>query len=155
MRLSKRKRQMFTTFELLGKDLFTLSNDARKSGHNRFAADAIKKVAKDVLSALKFLHAIKICESRTVHRDVKKCNIAMVVSTKGLCQELEMFFGSSATSLDHLRMVCQRKYAMNNVDEVKANIQSWLKELNTADPPEDAPKFKLIDLESCTVSFIF
>ena len=143
---------MFATFELLGNDLFTLSNDAIDRRCNRFATDVIKKVANDILSALKFLHNIRIFGRKTVHRDVKAANIAMAISTKTLCQEMQTFFGSN-NSIDHLRMVCQRKHAMNNVDEVKTNIKSWINEIDAADPPENAPMFKLIDLETCTVSF--
>ena len=153
VRLSKRKHQMFATFELLGKDLFILAADARSSGCSRFATDAIKKVAIDILSAFIFLHDIRIFGRKTVHRDVKGQNIAMVMSTKTLCQEMEQFLGSKNNSIDQLRMQCQRKYALKNMEEVKGNIKSWIHEIDAADPPKNAPLFKLIDLDTCTVSF--
>ena len=149
-----------TFFELLGRSLQNLINEAESKKSKGFSIDVVKLVAKDILSALKVFHSIKYNGENIVHSDIKPDNIAMTLSKKHLYANLEdLVNGKEEGSLEHLRMSCQKKkkpFDKYEESKIKRQMKKYLEEVADSEKVDDVdgPKFKLIDLGRTFVSLL-
>ena len=136
-------------FEPLGKDLHCIIHNM--GAIPGFKIEVIKRIAKDILNALKTLHG----ECGMVHTDIKPHNIATTISKKSLRRQFEEIVHPN-TNLDSIRMsVKQSKKSSFDAQNSKRTLKKWLKDLPPLEDgqPEDL-KFKLIDFGNAVVSFL-
>ena len=111
-----------------------------------FSAEVVKKVAKDILSALTILHD---CEM--VHTDIKPSNIAASVSQSNLLNYFDEVVKGDDT-LKNLRMSVKQGRSINVVAK-KKKFNGWLKNIPTSQHGSgENLHFKLIDFGNSMVS---
>ena len=143
----------FAIFEPLGKNLETIIHESA----NGLSIPIIKKLAKDILSALKTIHDdCEIDGKRLVHGDIKPQNIAVCQSQKQLYLQLEELV-KQRNSLEPLRMgFCQEKKKLENEDRIRDDFAACLKTLSSSLSVFEAEElkpmtFKLIDFGNAMV----
>lgn len=134
----------FGIFELLGKDL----NVIMFEGKGGFSVEVIKKVAKDILSALKTLHV----DCKIIHGDIKPGNIATSISKANVRRQFDGIVKSDK-HLECLRMSVKQKTDFDV--ERKRRIEGWLNKLPKSETEEtnNDLTFKLIDFGMVNVGF--
>ena len=134
-----KKTAYFAVFEPLGKDLLTLISESVKIGG--FSISIIKRIAIDVLSALKTLHGV----SKVVHTDIKPNNIAVTCSQESIFHQLEDIV-KSRKSLTPLRMSCQKASDFFE-KKTRQKLKECMEEFALSQCEMATPlNFKLIDL---------
>ena len=144
----------FAIFEALGQNLETIIQESA----NGLPIEIIKKLAKDILSALKAIHDdCEINGKRLVHWDIKPPNIAACQSQKQLYLQLEEIV-KQRKSLQPLRMSRINKQLAGE-ERIRKDFKACLKVLSSSLPAFEAEEskpltFKLIDLGNATVGHL-
>ena len=134
------KTTQMAVYEPLGQNLDDIIYTAMD---NRVSMKMIKKVAKDILTALQFLHD----DCGVVHGDIKPQNIVASASQKELAVQLRNTL-KSGKPLTALNMQCD-----GSVDDkkIRKELLKLLWDMKAADGSAD---FKLIDFGHTQVSKI-
>ena len=136
-----KKQVTMVLFEPLGKSLHFLMYEASACGG--FSINLIKKVAKDILAALKRLHD----DCGFLHTDVKLSNIATTTFQKKLYQQLKEIVDEQKC-LKPLRMTCQQGDNQFNEEGARERFEMWVEKLSPLENKEETEEvsFKLLDL---------
>ena len=142
------KMTRFGIFEPLGKDLGALINecDGRRRG---FKTDVIRKLAKEILSALETLHDGSKSPG-IIHTDIKPNNIATSISSIILRRQFQEIVKNDQ-KLDSLRMSVKQKTEFNVMAQ-RSKIDAWLNDVPKKVDGLSDFKFKLIDFGNAIVS---
>lgn len=142
----------FIVCELMGNNLEAFHYGDECEKFRGRGLDVIKQVARDILSALKSLHNVKIHGKSLIHMDIKPANIVMSISKAKLFSDLKELIDSEE-SINQLRMVCEQDKKFDEM-KAKSEIKRWMETLRDSEKTEvaDEPRFKLIDFGSAKVS---
>ena len=130
-------------FEPLGKTLLMLMDETREDGG--LSNEIIKRVAKDILSALKILHD----DCKYLHSDIKPANIAACTSQRNLLDQINDII-DSRKSLEPFRMSTKQNTEFNEKKQ-RSRLQKFISEVDVPEL-ENPLTFKLIDFGNAMVS---
>ena len=130
--------------EPLGRDL---SHIIKSNPRHSFPISLVKKLAKDILSALETLQNYHV-----VHSDIKPENIATTISQKLLFNEVQKMVDPKAYVWQY-RMNCQTYDRTSRLSETAAKkiLKGCLEKCDVTKLPEQLFSFKLIDLGNVMV----
>ena len=143
----------FEVFQPLGETLDSMLRKSRRFGEKKLSIELVKKVAKDMLCALQFIHN----DVKVVHSDIKPANIARSISQIAISKALDDVV-KCTFNLHLFQMSFRIENSNLNDIQIRKTWRTCLKSYKKSQSYKDAKKqpaemtFKLIDFGNVLVS---